>query len=293
MANITHVFTRIAKKGAFKLKKYAPEILVAVGVTGVVSATVLACKETLDAKPILEDAKNDLDEIHVADNDPRISYEEYSKDQVKRDITRVYVATGKKLAKVYWPSAALMTVSLACMVGSHIMVKRRLNYTLAAYTALSNSFREYRRRLEENLGESTVHEAGDKVSDDHMIKVEDKPSYTLIFDRTNKNWKDSVEYNLTFLKGTQRYLDYELKKWGFMCANDALKELGFEPFENGQIDIWKYNPDNQSNFGDGYISFGLYNKDGSKSEDLIRYEKGEVDYLVLRLNVDQTVYDGI
>lgn len=286
-SKFTSTICRVAKKGAIKLKKYAPEILVALGVTGTAVSTVMACKATLKARPVLDKAKEDLDSIHTADNDPRVSYEEYSKEQVKKDITKVCYETGKNLAKIYGPSIILEVGSLACLVGSHVMVKRRLNYALAAYTALSNSFREYRRRLEDNLGEDVAKITDYKEdADGHVIPLEDKPIYTLIFDRSNPNWKDCPEFNLTFLKGVQRYLDYELQRWGILSANDAMKDLGYEPTENGQLDVWTYDFDSTED-DKNYVSFGLYNKDGSKTEQLIRYENGEVDYLVLKLNVNK------
>lgn len=295
MKKIATVIARAAKRSAFKLKQHAPEILLGIGAVGTVASTVLACKATVKAQPVLDKAKDRLDEIHIADNDPRVSYKEYPKEQVKKDITEVYVSTAKELSKIYALPATLGLASLSCMVGSHAMVRKQLNLTLAAYTALSNSFREYRRRIEENLGVQDADlgyaEKTDKKG--HFIQIEDRPSYVLKFDNTNKNWKDDIEYNLMFLKGTQRYLDYELKKYGFLCANDALKELGFDPVENGQIDIWKYDFDHPENCGEGYVSLGLFNKDGSKTDSLIAYEKGQIDYILIKLNVDQTIKAGI
>lgn len=295
MNAITSVIVRTAKKSAFKLKKHVPEILLGVGVLTSAGATVLACKATLKAQPTLEKAKNELDEIHAADNDPRVSYAEYPKEQVKKDITRVYVNTAKELTKTYLPSAALWSVSMACMVGSHAITKRQLSTLMAAYTALGNSFREYRRRIEENLSDENAADLGyaEKTEEGHFIQLEDKPSYVFIFDKNNPYWKDNVEYNLMFLKGAQRYLDLNLKRDHFVFVNDALKELGFECISSGQLDGWLYDLDRPEAYGDGYISFGLYNKDGSETEVLAAYKAGKIDYLPIKLNVDGTIYDRI
>lgn len=295
MNAIASAIVRTAKKSAFKIKKHAPEILLGVGVLTSAGATVLACKATLKAQPTLDKAKNELDEIHTADNDPRVSYAEYPKEQVKKDITRVYFNTAKELSKTYLPTVALWSISMACMVGSHAMTKRQLSALMAAYTALGNSFREYRRRIEENLADENAAALGyaDKTEDGHFIQVEDKPSYVFIFDKNNPYWKDNIEYNLVFLKGAQRLLDYHLKRDHFVFVNDVLKELGFECISSGQLDGWIYDPDHPKAYNDGYISFGLYNRDGSETEALTAYKAGKIDYLPIKLNIDGTIYDRI
>ena len=53
-------------KTALKLKKYAPTILVGVGVVGTVASTVLACKATTKLEGVLEQTKGDVDIIHTA-----------------------------------------------------------------------------------------------------------------------------------------------------------------------------------------------------------------------------------
>lgn len=59
-------FSDIIVKVGMQLKKYSPEILVTVGVAGTVATTVVACKATTKAAPILEEAKKDVDLIHAA-----------------------------------------------------------------------------------------------------------------------------------------------------------------------------------------------------------------------------------
>ena len=45
------------------VKKHIPDILVALGIGGVVAGTVMACKETRKIDPILEDHKKRMDKI--------------------------------------------------------------------------------------------------------------------------------------------------------------------------------------------------------------------------------------
>ena len=274
-------------KAAFKAQKHLPEILLVGGVVGTVVSTVLACKATVKAQPILDDAKAELEVIHANTEDPR-----YTKEQKTQDLTRVYVKTGKELVKIYGPSAALGFGSMSCLVGSNIIVRKRLTAAVAAYTALGESFRKYRDQVEGQLGTKVLPErAGDSK---HTIEIEQPiPSYRFIFDKHNRNWKDNVDYNLMTLRACQQYLNYELIRKGHIFVNDFCDEMDFEPTSNGQMDGWILDSKRPDSYGDGCISFGLVDKNGVESENLKAYKNGEVDYIIIDLNIDGTIVDRI
>ena len=56
--------SRSIHKVGFKFKKHSPEILVVVGVVGIVSSTVMACKATTKVNDIIDEAKETIDKIH-------------------------------------------------------------------------------------------------------------------------------------------------------------------------------------------------------------------------------------
>ena len=274
-------------KAAFKAQKHLPEILLVGGVVGTVASTVLACRATVKAQPVLDDAKAELEVIHANAENPR-----YTKEQKTQDLTRVYVKTGKELAKIYGPAAALGFGSMSCLVGSNIIVRKRLTAAVAAYTALGESFRKYRDQVEGELGTKVLPE---RTSDSkHTIEIEQPiPSYRFIFDKHNRNWKDNVDYNLMTLRACQQYLNYELIRKGHIFVNDFCDELDFEPTSNGQMDGWILDSKRPDSYGDGCISFGLVDKNGVESENLRAYKNGEVDYIVIDLNIDGTIVDRI
>lgn len=274
-------------KAAFKAQKHLPEILLVGGVVGTVVSTVLACKATVKAQPVLDDAKAELEVIHANAEDPR-----YTKEQKTQDLTRVYVNTGKELAKIYGPSVALGFGSMSCLVGSNIIVRKRLTAAVAAYTALGESFRKYRDQVEGQLGTKVLPERTDDGK--HTIEIEQPiPSYRFIFDKNNRNWKDNVDYNLMTLRACQQYLNYELIRKGHIFVNDFCDELDFESTSNGQMDGWILDSKRPDSYGDGCISFGLVDKNGVESENLKAYKNGEVDYIVIDLNIDGTIVDRI
>jgi hypothetical protein len=117
-------------KMGFKLKKHSPEILVVAGVVGTVVSAVMACKATTKASVILEKAKEDINSIHdCAANEEFV--EEYTPEDVKKDLSIVYVQTGIKLAKLYAPAVALGALSIGSILASNNILRKR-NVALAA-----------------------------------------------------------------------------------------------------------------------------------------------------------------
>ena len=95
------------------------------------------------------------------------------------------------------------------------------------------------------------------------------------------------------LRACQQYLNYELIRKGHIFVNDFCDELDFEPTSNGQMDGWILDSKRPDSYGDGCISFGLVDKNGVESENLKAYKNGEVDYIIIDLNIDGTIVDRI
>ena len=84
MTTVSSSFNNVGSK----IKKYSPEILVAVGVVGTVVSTIMACKATTKVSDILEKSKEDINSIHdCAANEEFV--EEYTPEDVKKDLTIV------------------------------------------------------------------------------------------------------------------------------------------------------------------------------------------------------------
>ena len=140
---------RTAHKVGLKVKKHSPEILVVIGVVGVVTSTVMACKATTKASDVIEEHKKEMDDIHfVAETKP----EKYSEEDFQKDTAIVYTQTAVKLAKLYAPAVAIGAVSIACIIGSHNILTKRNAALAAAYTAVDKTFKEYRNRVVDRFG---------------------------------------------------------------------------------------------------------------------------------------------
>ena len=141
MKNIKESLMQTYKRTELKVRKHSPEILAGVGVVGVIASTVMACKATTKLSDILEESKDQLDQIKTVAVDPAYA-DKYSEDDAKKDTTITYVQTGVKVAKLYAPSVILCAGSLGCLLASNNILKKRNAALSAAYMTVDKSFKE-------------------------------------------------------------------------------------------------------------------------------------------------------
>ena len=271
-----------AIKAGAKISKRSPEILMVAGGITFVATVVVACKQTLKCEDILdkhERAMNDIQACQeMADEDPEKV--QYSDQDAKKDKFIAYVHTVAGFAKVYAPAVALGAISITCFGCSfNIMKKRNLALT-AAYTAIDSAFKEYRKRVVDELGEESDQHfrygfqkikkgliAG-KDADGNDISVKGENLDTVPWDEENKSG-DGVLNNATFVFApeTSKYyfpdevhndasisaaknnlqIDFDNQK--FLFLNDALDALGLQKVPYGQLVGWL------KGMGDPYIDF--------------------------------------
>ncbi len=299
---MTTVSSSFNKMG-FKLKKHSPEILVVAGVVGTVVSAVMACKATTKVSDILEKTKEDINSIHdCAANEEFV--EEYTPEDVKKDLTIVYVQTGVKLAKLYAPAVALGVLSLSGILASNNILRKRNIALAAAYATVDKGFKEYRNSVVERFGEEVdrelkhgikakkiekvvVGEDGKEKKVKETISVVERDSlsdYSFFFEESNPYWEKDGNYNRMFLLAQQQYANDKLRANGYLYLNDVLDDLGIPRTKAGQIVGWVYNPNNPN--GDNYVDFGIY-------ETYRRDEESFVKDRAMRERVGKEVYERV
>ena len=312
MTTVSSSFNKIG----FKLKKHSPEILVVAGVVGTVVSAVMACKATTKVSDILEKAKEDINSIHdCAANEEFV--EEYTPEDVKKDLTIVYVQTGIKLAKLYAPAVALGVLSLSGILASNNILRKRNVALAAAYATVDKGFKEYRNHVVERFGEEVdrelrhgikakkiekviVGEDGKEKKVKETISVVERDSlsdYSFFFEESNPYWEKDGNYNRMFLLAQQQYANDKLRANGYLFLNDVLDTLGIPRTKAGQIVGWVYNPNNPN--GDNYVDFGIYetyrrDEESFVKETAMRERFGKEVYervVLLDFNVDGNILD--
>ena len=300
--------TRSINRVGFQLKKHSPEILVVVGIVGAVTSAVMACKATTKANDILNDAKSQVDKVHKVLEDEAISPEMYSEEDSKKDLAIIYAKTGLDFVKLYGPSVLLGAVSIASILASNNILRKRNIALAAAYTAVDTGFKEYRGRLIERFGkeldkelkyniksetvqETVIDEKGNEQTVDKVVEVANPnvySDYARCFDDGCKGWTKDPELNLVFLKQMQQYANDKLRAKGHLFLNEVYDMLGFPRSRAGQIVGWIY--DEKNKVGDNFVDFGIYDATKQPNRDFVNgYER----VIWLDFNVDGPIWNLI
>ena len=303
MTNITRTFNRVG----LQVRKHSPEILMVAGVVGTVVSAVMACKATTKLSGIMDNTKGQVDAIHYAKEHPEELKEEYTSEDAKKDLTIVYTKTGIELVKLYGPSIALGALSIAGILTSNSIHRRRNVALAAAYTAIDTGFKQYRGRLIERFGEQLDKElryniqnveVEEKIVDDKgkektvkkTVEVVDTTGfsdYARLYDDGNAGWDKDPEYTLMFLKHQQNYANDKLRTQGHLFLNEVYDMLGIPRSKAGQIVGWIYDEKNNNHDGDNFVDFGIYTQ--ANKNFLDGYEK----VALLDFNVDGPIYNKI
>lgn len=297
--------SRLIGRAGLQFKKHSPEILMVAGVVGTVASTVLACKATRKVDVILEEKKKTIESIHTCLEDENI---EYTEDDCKKDLTITYAQTGVKLIKLYAPAVVLGTVSIACIVSGHRILKKRNVALAAAYAVVDKGFKDYRKRVVERFGEELdkelrynlkakeveeiiIDENGNETVKKTIINTPENPSdvseFARFYDDGNIAWSKDPEANLMFLRRQQDYANELLKSRGHLFLNEVYDMLGIPRSQAGQIVGWIY--DEKNAHGDNYVDFGIYNN----KERNRRFVNGYERTILLDFNVDGNIYNKI
>ena len=206
------VLTKIAQGMQRSLSKHSPEILIGLGITGMITTTVLAVRSTPKALQLIEERKEELDVDKLTP-----------------------VETVKTTWKCYVPAVVSGAVSVACVIGSNSVNARRNAALATAYKLSETAFSDYRDGVLEAVGEKKEKTVRDKVSEK---QIENNPisktevivtgkGQTLCFDPLSHRYFYS---SIDKLNRAANKLNYEINTSPFandgVTLNDFYEEIG-------------------------------------------------------------------
>lgn len=282
------IVTRLAGRAGLVLSKHAPTILTAAGTAGFIGTTILASKATLKVEETVAEEAALLVKVHEANEAGKLEDKDAMHDKVV-----LYTRMTTKLAKLYAPALILGAASIVSLATGHgIMLKRNASLA-AAYAAVDQAFKTYKKKVESKFGKDAVIDALVSTAEEDLTKneltmeaiaaVDGVSPYGVIFDETNNNWSADEDLSMLHLKCQQQYANDILQTRGHIFLNEVYKMLGFPHTPAGAVTGWvKGN-------GDDFVDFNIF--EGTfEGED----EKGRtVTKWALDFNVDGVMYDKI
>ena len=282
------IVTRLAGRAGLVLSKHAPTILTAAGTAGFIGTTIIASKATLKVEETISEEAALLVKVHEAHEAGKLEDKDALHDKVI-----LYTRMTTKLAKLYAPALILGAASIVSLATGHgIMLKRNASLA-AAYAAVDQAFKTYKKKVESKFGKDAVIDALVSTAEEDLTKneltmeaivaVDGVSPYGVIFDETNNNWSADEDLSMLHLKCQQQYANDILQTRGHIFLNEVYKMLGFPHTPAGAVTGWvKGN-------GDDFVDFNIF--EGTfEGED----EKGRtVTKWALDFNVDGVMYDKI
>lgn len=284
-----------------KANKASPEILLAAGIIGVVTSTIMACKATLklrETKSVTSDLISTLETTWLADP------EGYPEKEYNKDLALATFQGYLNLVMLYAPAALVGAISISALIGSHNILSRRNVALISAYKLLDEGFKKYRSRVIESIGDEAdnyFRYGGEKkefkpvelkkknkeeCDTPPCMKLGDESIYAKFFDESSLQFKKNNSLNYFFLKGQQNYANDLLKSNGHVFLNEVYDMLGLPRTKPGAIVGWVYD----SNRGDGFIDFNIHNPLNEFNRDFVN---GYANAVLLDFNVDGVIYDLI
>lgn len=282
------VVTRLVGRAGLVLSKHAPTILTAAGTAGFIGTTVLASKATLKVEETISEEAALLVKVHEAHEAGKLSDKDATHDKVV-----LYSRMTTKLAKLYAPALILGAASIVSLATGHgIMLKRNASLA-AAYAAVDQAFKTYKKKIESKFGKEAVLDAlvstpqedltKDEMTLEAVTAVDGVSPYGVIFDEDNVNWSADEDLAKLHLDCQQQYANDILQTRGHIFLNEVYKMLGFPHTPAGAVTGWVKGQ------GDDFVDFNIF--DGMfEGED----KNGRtVTKWALDFNVDGVMYDKI
>lgn len=216
--------SKFARDARLSLSRHSPEILMGIGITGMITSTVFAVKATPKALLLMEEKKEELEVDKLAPVD-------------------VVKATWK----CYIPAVVTGGVSVACLIGSNSVNAKRNAALATAYKLSETAFAEYRDKVVETIGDKKEKVIKDKISEE---KIKENPvskteviitgkGQTLFFEPLSSRYFYS---NLDLIQRAVNKLNRDIITSAFddgVSVNDFYQEIGLPTTATGDNLGWK------------------------------------------------------
>jgi hypothetical protein len=218
-------FNKIARDIRVSLDKHSPQILMGVGIAGMITTTVLAVKATPKALQLIEEKKRELetDELSVVD-------------------------TVKTTWKCYAPAVVTGTLSTICLIGSNSVSTRRTAAIATAYKISETALEEYRAKVVETIGEKKEQIIKDKVAEEQLKKNPISKNEVIITEKGNTLCYDAwsgryFKSDIEKIKKVQNDMNYRLINDMYVSLNEFYSALGLNTVDMGYELGWNLDRD--------------------------------------------------
>ena len=204
------------------MHKHSPEILTGIGVTGMITSTVLAVKATPKALQLIEEAKtgNDL----------------YCEKLPIKSVIKV-------AWKPYIPAAVTMVLSASCIIGASAVNTKRNAALATAYAISEKTLLTYKDKVIETIGEKKEKEIREKIAQDEIDKRQPSTQQVYITSKGNTLCMDTIsgryfKSDIDTLKKIVNELNRQMMYQNYISLDEFYNEIGLEPIKSSSRLGW-------------------------------------------------------
>lgn len=213
---IKEVFSSIGKFA----DRHSPEILLGIGISGMLTTTILAVKATPKAIKQMDAKKRE-------------------KNKDKLSVKEVIASTWK----YYIPPLITGGLSTVCLIGSNTVNNRRNAALATAYAISESALKTYTEKVIETVGEKkelSIREAVSKERiDDHPVSKSEvimtQKGNTLCFDAISGRYFKS---DMDQIQKVVNDVNLRLRNEMYISLNEFYMDLGLDPVKMGDILGW-------------------------------------------------------
>lgn len=218
--------SKIARDVRVTVSKHSPEILLGIGIAGMITTTVLAVRSTPKALRLIDEKKHELETDTLTPAD-----------------------VVKTTWKCYIPAAVSGTASIACLIGSNSVNAKRNAALATAYKLSESAFTQYKNKVIETIGEKKEKVVRDKVSEEQLknnpvtnteVIITGK-GQTLFFEPlSSRYFYSSIEK----IRRAENEINHRILTDPFdsgVTVNDFYEELGLTGTATGEMLGWNLN----------------------------------------------------
>ena len=213
-------FKDLAHSVQSSVTRHSPEILLGIGIGGMITTVVVAVKSTPKALELIDEEKE------------------------KKNVKKLsYVDTVKVAYKPYIPAFILGASSIACLIGSNSVSTRRTAAFATAYKISETALSEYKNKVVETIGETQEKAIRDEIAKDRIESNPVVSNQVIITEKGNTLCFDSLsgryfKSDIDILTKAQNELNRRMINDMYVSLNEFYVEIGLDPISIGNKLGW-------------------------------------------------------
>lgn len=210
-----------ARKAALAfITEHSSEIMVTIGITGMVTAIVMSAEATPKALRLIEEEKENLNAEKLTP-----------------------VETVQTVWKCYAPTVAVAALSAGCIIGANKIDANKRAALATAYSLSENALREYHAKTIEMVGEKKEQAIRDAIDKDHVDNNPPVSREIIITEKGNTLCYDDLSgryftSDIDELRRIENELNRRMLSENYISLNDYYYEIGLDATKLGDELGW-------------------------------------------------------